>query len=345
MTDEPLPDNSPDAPSAISPDDVLPPVEPPGAGFILQLFIVPGIIVMVIVMVWFTFSWLARGTDNPRLLIKKLSVPSEARYQAAHELASVLGSKRFAAFKQDREAAADLARILAVQLKEGGDGEREVNLRVFICRALGDFHTDVGLDELVQATDSKQHIHVRQAAILGLAFRGEYASRLDPPHPMDNPRLTDAMLALADDEEHLLREATAVALGWIGTERLLTKLEAMLDDPHPNVRYNAATSCARLGNAAAIDVLEEMLDPNNAGVRSEPEELLQQGKRASILINALRATLLLSEANIEADLSSLEPALAALADGDLDRQIKMHAANVLSRLKDRTSRVGGGEGS
>ena len=183
MTDDPSPSHLPSAESelrpAISPDDALPPVETPGAGFILQLFIVPGIIVLVIVMVWFMFSWLARGTDNPRLLIKKLSVPSEARYQAAHELASVLNSKRFATFKQDREAAADLARILAVQLKEGGQGEREVNMRVFICRALGEFQVDGGLIELIQATDSRRHIDVRKAALEAIAGRAEYASPLD----------------------------------------------------------------------------------------------------------------------------------------------------------------------
>ena len=41
-------------------DDLLPPVEPPSAGFIIQLFVVPALIVLVIVSVWFTFSWLVR---------------------------------------------------------------------------------------------------------------------------------------------------------------------------------------------------------------------------------------------------------------------------------------------
>ena len=35
----------------LSPDDALPPVEPPSAGFILQLFIVPGVIVVVVTLV------------------------------------------------------------------------------------------------------------------------------------------------------------------------------------------------------------------------------------------------------------------------------------------------------
>ena len=41
--------NSPPS-RGLSPDEALPPVEPPNAGFILQLFIVPGVIVVVVVM-------------------------------------------------------------------------------------------------------------------------------------------------------------------------------------------------------------------------------------------------------------------------------------------------------
>jgi hypothetical protein len=40
----------------LSPDDALPPVEPPSAGFIIQLFVVPGIIVVVVVMIWVMFN-------------------------------------------------------------------------------------------------------------------------------------------------------------------------------------------------------------------------------------------------------------------------------------------------
>lgn len=340
MTDEPTPADSAEIPTrrqAISPDDALPPVETPGAGFILQLFIVPGIIVTVIVMVWMMFSWLARGSDDPRLLIRKLSVPNEQRFQAAHELAGVLHNKRHADLKRDPEAAAELARILAQQLKEGGDGEREVNLRIFICRALGSFQVNEGLDELILATDASAQKHLRQAAVIAIAFRAEHASKLDPPQQIGDARLTQTMLALADDREPLVREATAVALGWIGGEPLLAKLEEMLDDVNPNVRYNAATSCARLGNAAAIDVLAEMLDPDNPGVTSEPDERLQGSKRIRILINALRATQLLADAHAEADLSLLEGPIAKLADSSLDKQIQLHAANVLNRLKKRAS--------
>ena len=41
----------------VNPDDSLPPVEPPSAAFLVQLFLVPGIIVAIIVCVWLAFHW------------------------------------------------------------------------------------------------------------------------------------------------------------------------------------------------------------------------------------------------------------------------------------------------
>ena len=49
---------------AISPDD-LPPVEPPSAGFLVQLFLVPALIVGIIVCVWLAFHWLAQLGNDP----------------------------------------------------------------------------------------------------------------------------------------------------------------------------------------------------------------------------------------------------------------------------------------
>ena len=77
-------------PRDLSPDDALPPVEPPSAGFILQLFFIPGMIVLVIVMIWLLFSWLAHKGNDRDALVKALSRNNEARWQAAFNLANDL---------------------------------------------------------------------------------------------------------------------------------------------------------------------------------------------------------------------------------------------------------------
>jgi len=85
----PLPPSEP-----LSPDDALPPVEPPSAGFILQLFVVPGVIVVVVVTVWLMFNWLAHMGNDRDAYVRDLSRNNEARWQAAFNLANALRAER-----------------------------------------------------------------------------------------------------------------------------------------------------------------------------------------------------------------------------------------------------------
>src|SRR4051794_34912574 len=99
-------------PGQLSPDDALPPVEPPSAGFILQLFIVPGVIVVIIVMVWLMFNWLVRQGSDPEAYIAALERNNEARWQAASNLADALRNDRSeeaALLKRDSRLATRLA--------------------------------------------------------------------------------------------------------------------------------------------------------------------------------------------------------------------------------------------
>src|SRR5947199_5859342 len=69
----------------------LPPVKPPSARFIVQLFLIPGLIVagLVFVFVFGGLSWV--GTSTPESFLSRLDNPNtEVRWRAAHELAQVL---------------------------------------------------------------------------------------------------------------------------------------------------------------------------------------------------------------------------------------------------------------
>src|SRR5919204_119894 len=98
--------------SSLSPDDALPPVEPPSAGFLVQLFLIPGIIVAIIVAVWLLFHWLAQMGNDPREYVRKLRSNSETRWQAAVNLAGVLHSSAGDDVKRDRALAGELGDIL-----------------------------------------------------------------------------------------------------------------------------------------------------------------------------------------------------------------------------------------
>src|SRR5688500_9574712 len=76
---------------AVSSDELLPPVEPPSAGFIIQLFVIPAIIVAVVVLIWFGMESLARRREqDPAQIVAALRSSNQARFQQAKELADML---------------------------------------------------------------------------------------------------------------------------------------------------------------------------------------------------------------------------------------------------------------
>ena len=78
-TDEPSPAPSSHTDAAVSPDDLLPPVEPPSAGFLVQLFLVPGLIVGAIVLFWFGIQLIIPGANRSAKVDLR---PGTLRYHA-----------------------------------------------------------------------------------------------------------------------------------------------------------------------------------------------------------------------------------------------------------------------
>ena len=75
--------------------DDLPPVQPPSAGFIVQLFVVPGLIVLAVVAVWALFGRIAAGDQDWRKLTLELQSPNDhIRKRAMYGLAQVLDQDR-----------------------------------------------------------------------------------------------------------------------------------------------------------------------------------------------------------------------------------------------------------
>jgi len=275
---------------------MLPPVEPPSARFIIQLFVVPAIIVLLVVAVWIGVTWLVRRTTmQPEDLIAGLETSSVARWQRASELADLLRNERFKEFRHDEKAANQLAAILdrEVDAAEGGKkmDEEAVMLRYFLARALGEFEVDAGTASLLKAAKTDrdpQEALVRRGALQAIAVRAYNLSQLEPPQSLVDPNLEPTLFELAGDENPLVRSETAYALGQIGTTTALAQLEKMLLDPHPDTRYNAAIALAQHGNVTAIPTLAEMLDPEEmSSVREEPNEAAQFYKRSLIVTNAL----------------------------------------------------------
>ena len=354
-------------------DELLPPVEPPNPGFIFQLFVVPGVIVSIILVGALLLKWLSPIGDDPRGYYEALKRSGPSRWQAAANLADALRGPRHKEFKRDRTAARELAQILDDQLDEASMDEKPVTLRIFLCRALGEFEVDDGIATLLRAAQKNDHpldseilatldstadsadlppevalylgeANVRRSAIEAIALLSQKLREANPPQELAHEDLIPALTELATDASPLVRSATAFALGVLNFERLKDSQHQLLADPNADVRYNAAVGLARTGDEAAIDVLLEMLDPDQqAGMELEKQPAMRQQKQALIMINALRAVRQLIAANPEVEKERLIAAIRNAIDyqdtGDqqspqqLPRQITLEATNVLRDIE------------
>lgn len=306
----------------LSPDDALPRVEPPTGAFIVQLFVVPAIIVMVIVCIWVLFNWLAHMGSDPRQYLEQIRKQNANSWIAAHNLAEELRTKP--ALRKDADVARELGHMLDESIDSGRSNEDDVQLRVFLCRALGEFHVSDGLPALIKAAQTQRReedLDVRRSALEAIALlvshvRANAVSAL----PFNESQVLPTLLDASREEQAVLREGAAYALGVIGGEQATGRLTELLADGQPNVRFNAATGLARQGREECIEVLLEMLDVSDLeGVAEEEGSKAQDFKRALIAINGLRAARQLVVVRPELDRSELERGVKRLLASDFTK--------------------------
>ena len=308
---KPLTESKPEGP--LQP---LPPVQPPTAGFLLQLFLIPLVIVTIIVMVWLLFSWLAHMGTNPQDLVRDIGKVNDGSWQRAYNLAELMRKPQYQHLKKDPKLAQELAGTLTslrssrperkrdassetdVDRKKRKDSayDNRVKLEVFLCRVLGEFEIRDGVPALVEAarpesTNDPEGFAVRIAALGALAVQ---AGQPDSKSLQDEPGLMETVIDASKErgdgeyggeEFDKLRSAAAFTLGMLESNEASERLAQMLDDPNANVRYNAALGLARHGDTRALPVLGEMLDPTNTAALEDPdtegagkEALLASGK-------------------------------------------------------------------
>lgn len=312
-------------------DDLLPPVEPPSAGFIIQLFVIPAMIVLMIVAIWLAFNWLVRAASRPEDVVKGLEQgPSVARWQRANELADMLRNERFADFKRDGAAASSLARTLDLEIDAASMRENDVAFRMYLARALGRFDVQEGMDVLLKAATTNRdprEREVRDGAIQAIAERAYDLSQLTPPQKIENERVEPTLIQLSSDEDGSIRFQAAYALGKLGTPAAIGRLEELVDDPHADTRYNAAVALAHRGNAKGVETLAEMLDleEHQTAVRRAGGKNVS-AERGLIVHTAIDAIRNLAEQNPAADLTPVVEAIRQIVDAPAEELEKAQLA-------------------
>ena len=357
MTSNPEPSDSaePDAsqslvPPALSPDELLPPVEPPSAGFIIQLFVVPAVIVAMVVLVgWLVTMMATSGVRDPKQIVAALSSSNPGRWQEAFELANALRTDtQEVGLKSSSELAKQLGELLQRECEVGNVDDTSVKLRTFLCSALGEFRVDDGVGALLVAAREDKDEFVRGSAINSLAVLSQTFQSLDPPRKLHHEDLVETLVDLANGESGVIRSHVAFALGVMtlsedAEPQLTEELEKLVDDLHADARYNAALGLARRGSPLAVAPLVEMLDLQSLSESIQGETLpqLQTRKRNTILKNALDAVLLMKEKNPTADLKPLRTALEKFieeapdwkSEGEVPEPLIERAKDVREKLK------------
>jgi len=291
----------------ISPDDALPPVEPPSAAFLVQLFLVPGLIVAIIVGVWLAFHWLAHLGNDPQAYVRTLRRDNEGRWQAALNLANDLRGPGGAVLKADASLATELGRILGEEVSSGRTGEQSQTLRLYLCRALGEFATPAAVEPLVQRARDASDPQTARAAVEALAVLS--TNLVAAGQSLQNPAgVAAAVVEASRGGEPQLRSSSAFTLGVLGGPAAVERLLVLAGDEADDVRFNAGLALARQGREEALEPIAEMLalpdvppaaDAGRAPAPNAGIDMAAQSrryKRALVVVNALRGLALLIDA-------------------------------------------------
>ena len=323
-------------------DTALPEIRPPNAGFILQLFLIPMMIVSVIICVWLLFNFISRG-ETPTELVRGLQKMNNASWQKAYTLSSLLRAPA-SELKNDEELAQALIAVLETKLTEETADPNQVKLRIFVCKCLGEFEIDSGLSALlnaVQQTDNSNDLVIALTAVESVAV---LMSNLDESVRAENyDRIVETLLAASNEQaenlDHVLRvqqlrSAAGFALGVAGGDKAIQRLVSMLDDAHPNTRFNAAIGLARYGKLESTAVLLEMLDSENTAITNGEPEGSHAFKRSVVITNAIRAVVSLSEFHQAAELADLIAAIRSLdANENVVSPTKLLAKDAVAKIK------------
>jgi hypothetical protein len=268
----------------------LPQVEPPSAGFVIQLFVIPAAVVVVVIIVWLLFGKLAGGERDATEYVRQLRSPT-ANWRLAFELASLIQHDR--KIGSDPLLLGELSDLLSHDLDQP---DADPQLMQYLALSLGAFQTLEArtssgrtVDPLVpleQALAGKYSASIRIAAAASLA---KQAARLDGK--LEDEQAVKALGEAAAAGEPEVRQMAVYALGFFGGDAATEFLrDRVKQDEDRFVRFNAAVALGRRGDLAAEPTLREMLSTRDLmNVIDIANESEKQNKIEGIELEAMVA--------------------------------------------------------
>jgi len=318
---------------ALLPD--LPPVEPPSAGFVIQLFVIPAAVVLVVIVVWLLFGKLAGGERDAIEYVRKLRSPT-ANWRLAFELASLI--QHDPKIGSDPVLLGELTESLSEHLNQG---DVDPELTQYLALTLGAFRTLEARTEsgqtvdplvpLARALGPKYKPRVRLAAAASMA---KQAARMEGQ--LDDAGAVKALGEAASSGEPEVRQMAVYALGFFGgasaTEILRDRVN---NDEDRFVRYHAVVALARRGDPAALGTLQEMLSTSDLNkILDLTSTTEKQNKIESIELEAIEALHTSISKGSLALARSLQSSIAELTKSGLV-SVRSQALEILQSLQNQ----------
>ncbi len=336
-------ETKPSGPSRPRSIEDLPPVEPPSAGFIVQLFLIPMLIVGAIIGVYALFGRMASGEQDWRTLVMELRNSNEhRRWRAAIGLAQLLKVDQDRGpdgqhLAQNPEIAKALLDVLEEQQKADIPREKSLNQQQYLVTALGLMDQPElvipALQKLMLATNDKDR-GVRLEALRSISLiahrTAERSEAENRPLLMEDlvtiPSLLDDVVAVSKESEPVFRQMGAFVLGLLPSEESRQRLEVMLSDSDRNVEVNAAIGLARQSSTAGWPVFRSVL-------KEAADKPRQSGMELVSLQNSLKAVQKLNGEWSDAQKDELKKLVEPIAESHPEIRIRTDAAQTLKILK------------
>ena len=314
----------------------LPPVQPPSAGFIVQLFLFPALIVMGVVAIWWMFGLIAVGEQDWRKLLQDLQSQNlHVRNRAMYGLAQVLDQdsrrgEQGQNLRGNREIAQGLADQLVIELKKNATSREGVAIQEYLTRALGMMDSlDAISPALKMALDPQRDVEIRKSAVVSLSFVAGRANERN--QPLTDPDIIASLIEMSGDSAPILRQTAAFALGLFKSPEATQQLKVLLESGDKLTGVNAALGLARQGDTNGFAIMKDALA--QPAVASDPQKPDASGEQFRVVKNVLKAVNDLASKFDARQKQELIPLVEELSSNHPEIRIRVDAEAALNSLK------------
>lgn len=322
----------------------LPPVEPPSAGFIVQLFLVPALIVTVVIGVYLLFGKLASGEQDWRKQLTDVRHDNaHIRWRGALGLAQMLQANATAEgvpLSENRDVADELAQLMRDSLAHGTTSKDDYKQQEFLTRTLGLIDVpDVTMPVLLESMNPAEDRDVRKNALAAIATT---ASRFhERGETFDGTDVVPEVIAASEETDQMIRHLATFTLGMFDIPSARDRLEVLLEHGDELTRANAAIALARGGSLKGLPVFEGVLqhagetltDSSPPPSADDAATFNAEKFEGSILLtNTLKALTQLYDELDAAQKEKLTSLLTPIAEEHDDALVRVEAKTLLQQL-------------